>query len=154
MVISNSDLSKSKVFAIECKFTEPYNSSGHADLKQKYIDLDELWKDIPIIKDFVVKTDSLIHSFKHLHAAQLIKHILCLKQTYGKKGFKLLYLFYDSVGEHAIIHQNELRIFSEMLKSENINFSSLSYQELILKISNNYYSGNEEYIDYLIDRYL
>ena len=49
VVIYNSDSAKVKRCAIECKFAEAYISRGHLEIKLKYINLDEIWKDIPAI---------------------------------------------------------------------------------------------------------
>ena len=47
VVIHNSDSSKVKKFAVECKFTEAYSSHGHSGLKEEYLKRDNIWNDIP-----------------------------------------------------------------------------------------------------------
>ncbi len=47
VVINNNEGSKYKVYAIECKFSEAYSAQRHGGIKEKYIDLKEIWHDIP-----------------------------------------------------------------------------------------------------------
>lgn len=35
-----------------------------------------------------------------------------------------------------------------------VKFSHLTYQEVIMKLSKEFYEGNEEYLSYMTDRYL
>ena len=154
-VIINDLNGKIKALGIECKFSEAYSSRGHKGLKKKYLtDVLELWKDIPNLLDLAKTISPKDNSFRHLHPAQLIKHILGLKKEYGKSGFRLLYLWYDVPGIDGYKHRTEIEEFSRIVKQDNIQFHSMSYQELITKLKKEFYNGNEEYIDYLTDRYL
>jgi hypothetical protein len=154
-VILNGDSDKIKAFGIECKFSEAYSSRNHSGLKVKYLtDITEQWKDIPNLFDFAKTISPEDKSFNHLHPAQLIKHILGLKKKYGKSGFRLLYLWYDVLGQDGCRHRAEIEEFAKISKKDNIKFHSISYQELITKLKKDYYNGNEKYIDYLTDRYL
>jgi len=154
VVIHNSDSVKAKRFAIECKFTEAYSLQRHQGIKPEYIDLNEIWNDIPAIYDLAKSLCPDDEKFFHLHPAQLIKHILGLKKRFGKEGFRLLYLWYDVLGEEGAIHRKEIEAFSEVTRSDCIKFHALSYQELIMKLSNEYRSDHRKYIRYLSDRYL
>jgi len=155
VVINNKETDKIKAFGIECKFSEAYSSRKHPGLKEKYLtEISEQWKDIPHLFKFAKTISPIDDKFNHLHPAQLIKHILGLKKTYGKSGFRLLYLWYDVLGENGCQHRKEIKEFSNVAKLDNIKFHSLSYQELIAKMNNEFYKGNEKYIDYLSDRYL
>jgi hypothetical protein len=154
IVITNSDFSRFKAFAIESKFTEHFTSKNKQNLSQSYLDMDYLWKNIDFLRDFISQDNSPFHKYKYLDAAQLVKHILCLNREYGKGKFKLLYLYYDSIGEKAINHYCELLDFSMKLRTGGIEFRFKSYQELIYKMANNYYKEHVEYFDYIIDRYI
>jgi len=154
VVICNSDSAKVKRFAIECKFTEAYTSRGHFGIKQKYINLDEIWKDIPSIYDLAKSLCPDDNKFLYLHSAQLVKHILGLKKEFGKEGFRLLYLWYDVLGKEGAIHRKEIEAFSEVVRSDDVKFHALSYQELIMKLSNEYRSDHGKYIKYISGRYL
>lgn len=155
VVINNNKTAKIKAFGIECKFSEAYSSRKHSGLKEKYLtEISEQWKAIPNLFKFAKTISPVDETFNHLHPAQLIKHILGLKKTYGKGGFRLLYLWYDVLGKKGCSHRKEIEKFTEIAKLDNIKFHSISYQELIIKMGKKYYIGNEKYIDYLTDRYL
>jgi len=154
-IILNNERNKIKAFGIECKFSEAYSTRSHPGLKEKYLtDILEQWKDIPNLFDFAKTISPEDKSFKYLHPAQLIKHILGLKKEYGKSGFRLLYLWYDVLGQDGCRHRTEIEEFARIAKQDRIKFHSISYQELITILKKDYYNGNEKYIDYLTDRYL
>ena len=154
-VIINNQISQIKAFGIECKFSEAYSSRKHPALKERYItEIPEQWENIPNLYKFAKTISPKDSIYKHLHPAQLIKHILGLKKEYGKNGFRLLYLWYDVLGDDGYNHRKEITEFKRITKLDNIKFHSISYQELIVKMKNELYSGNEHYINYLTDRYL
>ena len=156
VVIENNKSAKYNVFAIECKFSEPYSYYEHSGVDPKYFNKDimPLWEDIPKLFDLAQSISPNDNEYKFLHPAQLIKHILGLKNKFGKTKFKLLYLWYDVLGEEGFNHRNEIDKFKEYTKADNIKFSSISYQELITNLAEKYYTTNEEYINYITDRYL
>ncbi len=154
VVIENSQKSKYKVFAIECKFSEAYGSRGHSGIDPKYLEIKTIWEDIPSLFDFAKSISPDDKKFLHLHPAQLVKHILGLKNQFGKGGFRLLYLWYDVLGQGGAIHRGEIDTFSEIAKSDGIKFHSLSYQDLIVKLSREYRNGHPDYIQYVSGRYL
>jgi len=154
IVIHNSESAKYKRYAIECKFSEAYGSMRHSGLKSKYIGLSTLWDDIPNLYDLAKSISPKDTKFIHLHPSQLIKHILGLKAKFGKHGFRLLYLWYDVLGEEGSIHRNEIKVFSEVVKADDIKFHAMSYQELISKLSNEYRELHGQYIKYITNRYL
>jgi len=154
VVIHNSDSAKIKRFAIECKFSEAYTSQGHSRMKSAYIKYNLIWEDIQNIYEMAKSLSQDGNEFRILHAAQLIKHILGLKRQFGKEGFKLLYLWYDVLGEEGAIHKKEIAKFSKVTKSDGVKFHALSYQELIVKLCNEYRSDHGDYIRYISERYL
>lgn len=89
--------------------------------------------------------------FKHLGAAQLVKHALGLKNAKGSRGFRLLYLWYDWPSEISDVHKAEIERFSEEI-GDDFDFTALTYQELFSGLR-----GAPEpspgYIAYLEDRY-
>jgi uncharacterized tellurite resistance protein B-like protein len=124
-------------------------------MKEKYLALDEIWQDIPQIHRFAKSLCPKDREFRYLHAAQLIKHILGLNG--GKLGadeFKLLYLWYDVLGEEGAVHRKEIERFSEIVRSDGVKFHALTYQELIMRLCEQYRSDHEEYIRYISERYL
>ncbi len=154
VVIRNSPKSRFNVFAIECKFSEAYSSRKHSGIDPKYIELKNVWADIPNLYKFAKTISPDDDKFIHLHSAQLIKHILGLKQKYGKKKFRLLYLWYDSIGPESARHHSEINEFIEITKADGIYFHAMSYQELIIKLSKNYQDMHRDYVDYITGRYL
>lgn len=105
VVFHNKNDSKYKRFAVECKFSESYGSRHHSGLKNEYFKLQPLWKDIPKTFGLAKSISPADHQFNYLHPAQLIKHILGLKKAFGKTGFRLLYLWYDVLGEKGVEHR-------------------------------------------------
>lgn len=154
IVIHNAPSAKIKRFAVECKFSEAYGAHKHGGLKTKYLDLDDLWADIPNLLGFARRISPNDHEFVHLHPAQLVKHILGLKRQFGKSGFRLLYLWYDVLGYQGKRHRDEVFKFTEVTKADGIKFHSLTYQELIVNLEKNLRKEHQAYIRYLTERYL
>jgi len=153
VVIENEPSAKYKVFAIECKFTEAYGGRGHSGMKEKYLDLD-IWKEIPHLHKLAVSISPEDNGNEYLHCAQLIKHILGLKKAFGKTNFRLLYLWYDTLGYAGWKHREETESFMEVAKSDGILVSGMSYQELIVWMAENYRDSYPKYIEYITNRYL
>lgn len=154
VIIQNKKTAKYKIYAIECKFSEAYSTRRHAGIKQKYIDLSHIWQDIPNLYELAKSINPVDNLYNHLHPAQLIKHILGLKKEYGKTGFRLLYLWYDTLGYEGFIHRKEIEGFQKLSEADNIRFHSISYQELIIRLSSEYRDNHKDYIEYLTSRYL
>lgn len=150
VVIENS---KKWIYAIESKFTEPYKKKQKG-LSDRYTSDESFWKGLPNLKPLADKIRPDNNEFKYLDAAQLIKHILGLKKQLGKSGFTLLYLWYDVIGNDGLEHRKEIEKFAEIAKKDNIKFRHITYQEVIINLSEEFYVGNEVYINYLTDRYL
>ena len=155
VVIYNRPRAKIQRLAIECKFSEPYGSHRHSGLKEKYLtECDTLWDDIPNLRELAESICPDDNAFQHLHAAQLIKHILGLKRAVGRDGFRLLYLWYDVLGAEGCLHRDEVEQFSATAKSDGVMFHALTYQELICRMAGKLRAQHEDYIRYLTERYL
>ena len=154
VVIHNHPTSKIQRFAIECKFSEAYGSRRHGGMKEKYLNCNDLWDDIPELSNLAECISPDDNDFKHLHPAQLIKHILGLKRKFGCGGFRLLYLWYDVLGEEGEVHRDEAMQFASLAKKDGIKFHSLTYQELIVKLASQIRPNHVDYIRYLTERYL
>ncbi len=154
VVIKNRKGTRYKIYAIECKFSEAYSTRRHAGIKQKYIDLNDIWQDIPNLYELARSISPVDNLYNHLHPAQLIKHILGLKKEYEKTGFRLLYLWYDTLGCEGPNHRKEIERFKKLSETDNIRFHALSYQELIIRLSSEYRDNHKDYIEYLTSRYL
>ena len=122
------DRSGGAPLAIESKFTEVY-SPAHNDFRPSYFESPGLWDGFDGSERLAVALADGSARFKHLGAAQLIKHALGLKNAYGPKGFRLLYLWYDWPGEIADAHEAEIGRFAEIV-GDDFDFAALTYQEL------------------------
>lgn len=154
VVIHNTPTARIKRFAIECKFSEAYGAHKHGGLKSKYLEYAEIWDDIPNLRTFAERISPEDRDFMHLHPAQLVKHILGLKRQFGRDGFRLLYLWYDVLGEQGKRHRDEAEEFSGVVKQDEIKFHALTYQELITTLANQLRTEHHDYIRYLTERYL
>jgi len=154
VIIKNKKGTRYKIYAIECKFSEAYSTQGHSGIKQKYIDFNDIWRDIPNLYELAKSISPEDNVYDHLHPAQLIKHILGLKKKYGKRGFRLLYLWYDTLGYEGFNHRKEIERFQKLSETDNICFHAMSYQELIIRLSSEYRDNHEDYIEYITSRYL
>lgn len=152
-VIKPDKAGKYKVFAIECKFTEAYSTHNHNGLKDKYFENEGFWQNLPNTRVHAQEIRNEDNHFKNLHAAQLIKHILGLNREYGHSRYRLLYLWYDSLGDQGSNHRKEIEEFSEIVQSDGVIFHDMSYQELIIRLAKQR-KDHPEYISYLTERYL
>jgi hypothetical protein len=84
----------------------------------------------------------------------LIKHILGLRSKFRKDRFRLLYLWYDVLGEEGFIHRKEIEAFKVIAGADGIKFHSLSYQELIVRLAKECGPEHKQYIRYITGRYL
>jgi hypothetical protein len=144
---------KSKVFAIECKFTEAYSSRRHDGLDQKYFTNESVWENLSASKHLAQEISPDDNRFGYLHAAQLIKHILGLNRQFGHSCYRLLYLWYDALGESGFRHRQEVEAFSDIIRSDGVLFHATTYQELIVRLAQ-YREQHKKYVAYLTDRYL
>lgn len=145
--------------AIESKFTEPY-SGKHKPLRDAYLNEESLWIKLPNLYELAKNLSLHKEKFCHLDVAQLIKHILGLNANYPQKKnklitkYKLLYLWYDVPGSEGVKHREEIERFAAIARRDGVKFYHTTYQEVIIRLFVEYREGNEEYIDYLIERYL
>lgn len=143
------------VTAFECKLTEPFGC-GHGGLRPRYLrdDLAHVWDGLPNLHALARVVSPKDDRFVHLHAAQLVKHVLGLKAGYGKDSFRLVYLWCDVAGPESVEHAREVEEFARIAAEDGIAFRSLTYQEVILGLAERHRSGNEGYVDYMVGRYL
>ncbi|MBN2332489.1 MAG: hypothetical protein JXO49_04185 [Deltaproteobacteria bacterium] len=153
MVFHNASSFRYQRFAVECRFAEAYGGRQHGGLKPVYLELADLWQDIPRLKELAQAISPDDKTFSHLHAAQLIKHILGLKKAFGRTGFRLLYLWYDALGKEGHDHRREICRFAKTTIADGIKFHALSYQDLIGKLVQEHRSGHPVYIGYISGRY-
>ena len=153
VVFHNNESSPFKLFAVECKFSEAYGGRAHGGLKSEYLKEEKLWADLTALNELGWETNRDAKRYTYLDAAQLIKHILGLKTSVGRKGFKFLYLWYDVLGNEGASHRAEVEDFTKIAKSDEINFHAMTYQELITNLDRDHRADHSEYIKYLTERY-
>jgi hypothetical protein len=153
IVIDNDPAAQYKVFAVECKFTEAHSSRGHSGLNAKYLDLD-IWEELPSLRQLAVSICPNDTETLFLHRAQLIRHLLGLKKTFGRTGFRLLYLWYDTLGYDGWKHRKEIENFVRIARADGLRVHGLSFQELIIRLAKHHRADHPEYIEYITGRYL
>jgi hypothetical protein len=140
--------------AIECKLCEPYSGWKHSGLSPRYLDLAEQWRELPslrVLAETIAPDDA---RFEHLHAAQLVKHVLGLVQAFGKRGFRLLYLWYDVPGIEPQKHRAEVEEFRATAAADGITFQEATYQEVIVALARRERAQHPGPVDYIAERYL
>jgi len=89
-------------------------------------------------------------TFRHLDAAQLLKHALGM-DTQLRSKFTLLYLYFDWPCVEADLHRSEIQHLSHLVGSE-LTFRALTYQEVYGRLKAPSEPGNTEYLGYLRHR--
>jgi hypothetical protein len=144
------------LFAIECKFMEPYApSKGKTFLKAKYFhDGHHLWSDagLPGCQAVAEALQAGTHQFKVLDVAQLLKHMLAL--ALNAQRWSLCCVWFEVPGAIAARHRDELNDFVLQIGGDAAHFSALTYQELFARMAPFLGQEHAEYGAYLRDRYL
>lgn len=140
--------------AVECKFIEPYRDKTKG-IKARYLETVTLWSELPICCEFAKKigSDNDDRNHSHLHASQLLKHLLGLCHRNGKSGFELVYLWYAAPGLDGSRHQAEIESFIKLVAQDGLKVRSVSVQEFVLNLWRSR-TKIPELVDYLADRYL
>jgi hypothetical protein len=72
--------------------------------------------------------------YRHLDAAQLVKHYLGLKTNYAQQPVKLIYLYWVPTNSSDVaacaIHRAELDEFSQSVRDPSVRLASMTYSEL------------------------
>jgi len=137
--------------AIEAKFGEPYAGmpqhglrpahAGHALLKQ--------WPNLAKLAQLISPEDR-IH--QHLHAAQLLKHLLGLRTN--AERFTLAYLWFDVRGPAGRRHRDEAHEFTLRARRDGLDVWAMSWQELWAALAEEAPEAEHRgYLNYLRDRY-
>lgn len=142
-----------RAVGIECKLSEPYYGRPHSGISQKYFRTDNIWEGLPTLRQLAERLSPDDDLYIHLHAAQLLKHVLGMRVAYGAGRFRLLYLWYDVIGSEAARHRAEIGDFSTLARADGVSFSAITYQQVILHLAQ-HRAEHGEYVDYLAERYL
>lgn len=155
VVIRYRQGSRYQLAGVECKFTEAYCGRGHQGIAEKYLKDAPLWAGIPACRQLAEEIGDIDTMFPHLHAAQLIKHILGLKHAAGGPDrFILVYLWYDVPFDRGAAHRQEIERFAAVVKRDGIDFRPITYQRVIADLVRLQRDEHQPWVDYLAARYL
>jgi hypothetical protein len=150
------------VLGVESKFGEPFSARAHPGLKPAYLEVRcaEFWRGMPELRKLAKNLCPENHTYEHLDAPQLLKHILGLKQN-AKRGFRLLYLYYAVAGRAGAKHADEVDEFLAVARKDGVKVSALTYQDVIVHLlrdnrvlSESSRGGHTAYLNYVAERYL
>lgn len=143
------------VLGVESKFTEwlTPKSPGKELFKDKYFPADrKLWaaKGLSRCQELarLLRDGRLV--YRHLDAAQLLKHILGLAST--ARRFELCYLYFDVQGKERGLHAAEIHDFRNRLGAD-LPFHVGTYQSVFEKLRV-MTSASEAHVRYLASRYM
>ncbi|MFC1989443.1 hypothetical protein ACFLVW_02610 [Chloroflexota bacterium] len=158
VIIASDD---GELTAIECKFTEPFQSRGpdvHASkpLAKSYFGSGiSIWQTIPRSRDLARRLPYVTEGgvpFHHLAADQLLKHAVGLLNTYPKKNWRLVYLWYD---DGSVVAENlriELERFMEAI-GDDFRFEHVTYQGLFSRLCEEQDARKSRWANYMRRRY-
>lgn len=140
---------------VESKFGEPYSPRGHSGLNAAYLAKrnEHLWRELPTLYSLAQEISPHDGRFWHLHAAQLLCHILGLSAAFGVRKFALLYLWYEVPYDESARHGEEIEEFTRIAEKDGVAFRSLTHQRLFAMICAAAGSEHREYQSYMRDRY-
>jgi hypothetical protein len=151
-------LDDARIIAVESKFTEWMSPKRvkRDEFRAKYLQADPgHWAACQLAQCQQLAADigSGDEKFRQLDALQLLKHALGLAKNKAGR-FALLYLYYDYNGESEIAdrHRAEIERFTARVDA-SLGFQALSYQALFAGLVDAAGADDEEYIEYLRDRY-
>ena len=139
---------------VECKLFEPYGRLEHAALKGAYLELADAWDEIPACRALADELATGDAGFRRLGPVQLLRHILGLKFGKPIDKVRLVYLYFDAIGDEAEEHRAEIRRFQQLIATDPIRFVPMTVQEFVLRAFSLCRLQHKEYVDYLADRYL
>lgn len=152
--------------AVESKFSEwlVRRPRHKAVFKPKYFPVGRgVWAEcgLPRCQALAEDLQARTERFKHLHAAQLLKHALGLavwaasesrsNPAHSAPSFALCYLYYDWPGRESGVHRAELERFAARVAGE-LRFSVLTYQALHRRLRD-VPGVDPDYVAYLKARY-
>ena len=145
-----------QILGVESKFSEwlTPKPSHKENFKAKYFPKDEfLWSQVglPNAQRLAESMQKNEREFRHLDAAQLLKHMLGLA-TAAPGRISLYYIYYDCLGTESSIHHAEIETFSELIGTD-MTFYSASYQEFFGRLRTAIGGEHQPYLRYVTQRY-
>jgi hypothetical protein len=144
------------VVGVESKFSEwlTPKSPRREQFKPKYFpERRFLWEEVGLgrAQSLASAMGQGNRHFRHLDAAQLLKHMLGLATSH-KGNSALVYLFYEWPGRESALHQDEIAAFAEAIGSD-MPFHTLTYQGLFAQMRSSLGAAHAAYAEYLEQRY-
>lgn len=150
------DGSEIPFIGIESKFVEPYRDRP-STLKSAYL-LSTVWDrfEMPALRSLARLLEQSANDtkrpFKHLNAAQLLRHLVAMCHHADGKNFQLGYFWYDVAQEEGNVHRAEIDQFKSIAADDGISFFTCSYQEFLVRVVSQC-SSKQDYVKYLTNRY-
>lgn len=147
-------LASGSIVAIESKFLEPYGAHTHG-FKAKYFEsvhglwASQGWRECQALAQRLQSHEA---DFRWLHAEQLLKHLLGLAHS-AKAPWSLTYLWYAVPGRVAEEHAAEAAEFERIAREDGIEFTALTYQDLMLGLQVEAAEDHSAYLAYITRRY-
>jgi hypothetical protein len=148
-------LAHQQTLAVESKFTETYCPlNERTPFNRAYFPTGiGLWcqLSLPRCQRLAERLDRGELGFRYLNAAQLLKHILGLRQP-SVGPFMLLYLWYDIPSDETRQHCDEIKVFSREIDSD-LAFQVLTYRQLFISMLRHLGAEHKAYLRYIGERY-
>lgn len=143
------------MWGIESKFTEPFGAAKRCPaFKDKYsLAGRPVWNGRCLIRCGALATalQKGELAFRHLDAAQLLKHALGL-QTNHPGRFTLVYLYADREAPEAKQHRREIDEFGAAIQGD-FPFVPLSYTKFLKRLRGLSSGEHSAYFEYIAERY-
>lgn len=149
---------------IESKMVETYPSIRRKLFDEKYFGASAQWwagldATRRLAESFRGDGGKAETTQRHLDRGQLVKHLLglrcaCREMNANPKRVMLIYLWFDADSQEARQHEEEIRQFAAVLKTDSVEFRAMTWQSLIHAISLGERERHTDYVTYLRDRYL
>ncbi|MBW2272355.1 MAG: hypothetical protein JRG96_03725 [Deltaproteobacteria bacterium] len=138
--------------AIVASFTEPYASQSQPGEEiGRVVECTELRESLPGCHNLARDLDANRGRYRALPVVRLLELCRELTRRHGRRGFRLLYLWYDADGLCSGRHSREIDRFRMRVGGE-VDFEARSWQELFQRLRGEG-ADHRHYLDYLRTRY-
>ena len=144
------------ILGVESKFSEwlTPKPSNKQYFKEKYFQEGKfLWTQagLPNTQELADRLQKHEQVFRHLDAAQLLKHMLGLA-TAAPGQTSLYYIYYDCPGQESSIHRSEIEEFASLI-GKDMKFYWASYQQFFGRLRTDLGDSHQQYMNYVTERY-
>lgn len=147
-----------KGIGVESKFGELYGQD-QGPFADCYVAAENacIWEGCEPLRELAVRINrGEKRVYRYLKVAQLIKHILGLRNQFrGLQNFDLVYLWYPAPGPESVEHEKEIGVFQKLTDScrPRVRFRAITYLDLIRDLAARHGQVHGAYVDYLTERY-